>query len=68
MPEPRLSVLIVAKNEAHNLAECLAATSAAAQSIKVPEARVTALGVIAVEQSRSARFRARGKAQCFPSG
>ena len=27
MPEPRLSVLIVAKNEAHNLADCLAAAS-----------------------------------------
>ena len=27
MPEPRVSVLIVAKNEAHNLADCLAAAS-----------------------------------------
>ncbi len=27
MPEPRLSVLVVAKNEAHNLADCLAAAS-----------------------------------------
>jgi glycosyltransferase involved in cell wall biosynthesis len=35
MPEPRLSVLIVAKNEAHNLAECLAATSWAFERIVV---------------------------------
>lgn len=35
MPEPRLSVLIVAKNEAHNLADCLAATSWAFERIVV---------------------------------
>jgi glycosyltransferase involved in cell wall biosynthesis len=35
MPEPRLSVLIVAKNEAHNLADCLTATSWAHERIVV---------------------------------
>ena len=35
MPEPRLSVLIVAKNEAHNLADCLAAASWADERIVV---------------------------------
>ena len=35
MPEPRLSVLIVAKNEAHNLADCLAAASWAFERIVV---------------------------------
>ena len=35
MPEPRLSVLIVAKNEAHNLAECLSAVSWADERVVV---------------------------------
>jgi glycosyltransferase involved in cell wall biosynthesis len=35
MPEPRLSVLIVAKNEAHNLADCLGAASWAFERIVV---------------------------------
>ena len=35
MPEPRVSVLIVAKNEAHNLADCLAAASWAFERIVV---------------------------------
>ena len=35
MPEPRLSVLIVAKNEAHNLADCLRAASWADERVVV---------------------------------
>ena len=35
MPEPRVSVLIVAKNEAHNLADCLAAASWAFERVVV---------------------------------
>lgn len=35
MPEPRVSVLIVAKNEAHNLADCLASASWASERIVV---------------------------------
>jgi glycosyltransferase involved in cell wall biosynthesis len=35
MPEPRVSVLIVARNEAHNLADCLAAASWAFERIVV---------------------------------
>jgi glycosyltransferase involved in cell wall biosynthesis len=35
MPEPRLSVLIVAKNEAHNLADCLMAASWAFERVVV---------------------------------
>ena len=35
MPEPRLSVLVVAKNEAHNLADCLAAASWADERVVV---------------------------------
>ncbi len=35
MPEPRLSVLIVAKNEGHNLAECLALTRWAFERVVV---------------------------------
>ena len=35
VPEPRVSVLIVAKNEAHNLADCLAAASWAFERIVV---------------------------------
>ncbi len=35
MPEPRVSVLIVAKNEAHNLAECLTAVSWAEERVVV---------------------------------
>jgi glycosyltransferase involved in cell wall biosynthesis len=35
MPEPRVSVLIVAKNEAHNLAECLSAVSWADERVVV---------------------------------
>jgi glycosyltransferase involved in cell wall biosynthesis len=35
MPEPRLSVLVVAKNEAHNLAGCLASASWADERIVV---------------------------------
>ena len=38
MPEPRLSVLIVAKNEAHNLADCLRAASWAYERIVVVDA------------------------------
>ncbi len=44
------------------------ATSDAAESIKIPEVRVKALGVIEVGQSRSASRRARGNAQYLPSG
>jgi glycosyltransferase involved in cell wall biosynthesis len=35
MPEPRLSVLVVAKNEAHNLADCLHAASWADERVVV---------------------------------
>jgi glycosyltransferase involved in cell wall biosynthesis len=35
MPDPRLSVLIVAKNEAHNLAECLSSVSWADERVVV---------------------------------
>ena len=35
MPEPRISVLIVAKNEAHNLADCLRAASWADERVVV---------------------------------
>ena len=35
MPEPRLSVLVVAKNEAHNLADCLASASWADERVVV---------------------------------
>jgi glycosyltransferase involved in cell wall biosynthesis len=35
MPEPRVSVLIVAKNEAHNLSECLSAVSWASERVVV---------------------------------
>ena len=35
MPEPRVSVLVVAKNEAHNLADCLAAASWADERVVV---------------------------------
>ena len=35
MPDPRVSVLIVAKNEAHNLAECLSAVSWADERVVV---------------------------------
>ena len=35
MPEPRLSVLIVAKNEAHNLADCLASARWAFERVVV---------------------------------
>jgi len=35
MPEPRLSVLVVVKNEAHNLAECLASASWADERVVV---------------------------------
>jgi glycosyltransferase involved in cell wall biosynthesis len=35
MPEPRLSVLVVAKNEAHNLADCLQAASWAFERVVV---------------------------------
>ncbi len=38
MPEPRVSILIVAKNEAHNLADCLAAASWAFERIVVVDA------------------------------
>ena len=38
MPEPRLSVLVVAKNEAHNLADCLAAASWADERVVVVDA------------------------------
>ena len=38
MPEPRLSVLIVAKNEAHNLADCLQAASWADERVVVVDA------------------------------
>jgi len=38
MPEPRLSVLVVAKNEAHNLAECLSAVSWADERVVVVDA------------------------------
>ena len=38
MPEPRLSVLIVAKNEAHNLADCLAAARWADERVVVVDA------------------------------
>jgi glycosyltransferase involved in cell wall biosynthesis len=38
MPEPRLSVLIVAKNEGHNLADCLASTSWADERVVVVDA------------------------------
>ncbi len=38
MPEPRLSVLIVAKNEAHNLADCLRAASWADERVVVVDA------------------------------
>src|SRR5437763_14673894 len=39
MPERRLSVLVVAKDEAHNLAECLAAARWADERIVVVDAR-----------------------------
>ncbi|MFI5457883.1 MAG: glycosyltransferase family 2 protein [Isosphaerales bacterium] len=35
MPEPRISVLVVAKNEAHNLADCLASASWADERVVV---------------------------------
>jgi glycosyltransferase involved in cell wall biosynthesis len=38
MPEPRLSVLVVAKNEAHNIAHCLAAADWAYERIVVVDA------------------------------
>ena len=38
MPEPRLSVLIVAKNEGHNLADCLAAAEWAFERVVVVDA------------------------------
>ena len=38
MPEPRLSVLVVAKNEGHNLADCLASTRWADERIVVVDA------------------------------
>ena len=38
MPDPRVSVLIVAKNEAHNLADCLAAASWADERVVVVDA------------------------------
>jgi glycosyltransferase involved in cell wall biosynthesis len=38
MPEPRVSVLIVAKDEAHNLAECLAAAGWADERVVVVDA------------------------------
>ena len=39
MPEPRVSVLVVAKDEAHNLAECLASVRWADQRVVVVDAR-----------------------------
>jgi glycosyltransferase involved in cell wall biosynthesis len=38
MPEPRLSVLVVAKNEGHNVADCLAATDWAYERVVVVDA------------------------------
>jgi glycosyltransferase involved in cell wall biosynthesis len=38
MPEPRLSVLVVAKNEGHNLAHCLAAAAWAFERVVVVDA------------------------------
>src|SRR5271166_710089 len=38
MPEPRLSVLIVARNEAHNLLDCLNAVSWADERVVVVDA------------------------------
>ena len=38
MPEPRISILIVAKNEAHNLADCLQAASWASERVVVVDA------------------------------
>ncbi len=38
MPEPRLSVLVVAKNEGHNIADCLAAAGWAYERIVVVDA------------------------------
>ena len=47
MPEPRLSVLVVAKNEGHNLADCLAAASWAFERVVVvdPNSRDTTLDI-----------------------
>jgi glycosyltransferase involved in cell wall biosynthesis len=39
MPEQRISVLVVARNEAHNLAACLAATAWADERVVVVDAR-----------------------------
>ncbi len=38
MPEPRISVLVVAKDEAHNLADCLAAAAWADERVVVVDA------------------------------
>ena len=58
MPEPRLSVLIVAKNEAHNLADCLAAASWADERVVVvdPASRDATLEIARQEGGRCRRF------------
>jgi glycosyltransferase involved in cell wall biosynthesis len=47
MPEPRISVLVVARNEAHNLAECLASAGWADERVVVvdPDSRDATLAI-----------------------
>jgi glycosyltransferase involved in cell wall biosynthesis len=59
MPETRLSVLIVAKNEAHNLADCLAATTWADERVVVVDSSSRdATWAIARREADVVRFRA----------
>ena len=57
MPEPRISVLIVAKNEAHNLRECLDAVSWADERVVVvdPASRDATRGDRSVDGGRGDR-------------